>query len=329
MNRLAGILAGSALAASMLTAPPTQAQTSTTAAADWPTRPVRVVVGFAPGTPPDVFARMYGEYASKRLGTPFVVENRSGSAGNLGTDAVAHATADGYTILYNVSTAFTINPSIYSKLTFDPAKDLVPLATSMRQGLVLIAGPKLKATSLQALMADAKASPGTITHASYGAGSPSHLIMEWFKDQVRIDMVHVPYRTTPVPDLLGGQVDLVLEPMASGYPLIAAGKARALAYSGPERHPSMPDVPTFAEVAPELAMTSWHGFWAPAKTPAAIIERLHATFLAASRDPDLQRRIRDLSSEPLGLTREEMAAMVARDADIYGRLAKARNIRVD
>ncbi len=320
--KIAAVLAAAGLALAALT--PSHAQT-----AAWPNKPVRIVVGFAAGTPPDVFARMYGEYASRKLNTPFVIDNKPGSAGNLATDAVAKAPADGYTVLYNVSTAFTINPSIYGKLPFDAEKDLVPLATTMRQGLVLIAGPTFKADSLQALLEQARAKPGTITHASYGAGSPSHLIMEWFKDETKTNMIHVPYRTTPVPELIGGQVDLVLEPMASAYPLIASGKVKALAYSGPARHPAMPNVATFAEQVPQLSMMSWHGLWAPAATPPAIVERLHATFLAASQDPDMRKRITDLNSEPLGASREEMAAMVRRDSDIYGRIVKARNIRLD
>lgn len=315
-------LAAAGLALAALS--PSHAQT-----AAWPNKPVRIVVGFAAGTPPDVFARMYGEYASRKLNTPFVIDNKPGSAGNLATDAVAKAPADGYTVLYNVSTAFTINPSIYGKLPFDAEKDLVPLATTMRQGLVLIAGPTFKADSLQALLELARAKPGTITHASYGAGSPSHLIMEWFKDETKTNMIHVPYRTTPVPELIGGQVDLVLEPMASAYPLIASGKVKALAYSGPARHPAMPNVATFAEQVPQLSMMSWHGLWAPAATPPAVVERLHATFLAASQDPEMRKRISDLNSEPLGASREEMAAMVRRDSDIYGRIVKARNIRLD
>ena len=298
------------------------------AAPAWPTKPVRIVVGFAAGTPPDVFARIYGEYAAKKLGQAFVIDNKPGSAGNLATDTVAKST-DGYTVLYNLSTAFTINPFIYGKLPFDPAKDLVPVATTMRQGLVLIAGPQFQADSLKAMLEQAKAKPGTISHASYGAGSPSHLIMEWLKDETKTSMLHVPYRTSPITELLGGQVDTVLEPMASAYPLIAAGKVKALAYSGDQRHPAMPSVPTFAEVVPGLSMMSWHGIWAPSSMSPAVVEQLHATLLAAAQDPDIQRRIKELNSEPLGASRSEMQAMVKRDADIYGRIVKAKNIRMD
>lgn len=311
------------LAATAGLAGPAQAQ------ADWPTRPVRIVVGFAPGTPPDIFARLYGEYAARKLGQNFVIENKPGAAGNLAADTVAKAPGDGYTLLYNLSTGFTINPAIYAKLPFDPAKDLVPVATTMRQGLVLIAKNGLQAQSAKDLVALAKAKPGTVTHASYGAGSPSHLIMEWFKDETQTQMVHVPYRASPLPDLAGGQIDTVMEPIATAYPMITGGKVRALAFSGPARSPSLPDVPAFVEIVPGLTMMSWHGIWAPAATPPAIVDRLNAVFVEASKDPEVARRIRELQSEPLGVSRAEMQAMIQRDAEIYGRLVKARNIRID
>ncbi len=295
----------------------------------WPSKPIRIVVGFAPGTPPDIFARMYGEYMARQLGVPVVIDNKPGTAGNLASDAVAKAPPDGYTYLYNLSTAFTINPYIYAKLPFDPQKDLVPVATTMRQGLVLIASPKLPMKSVKELLAAAKARPGTISHASYGAGSPSHLIMEWLKDETGTDMLHVPYRASPLTDVVGGQVDTVMEPIATGYQLISSNRVQALAYSGSSRHPSMPDVPTLSEVVPGLVMTSWHGMWAPAATPVAVQQRFNALMIEASKDPDLVKRIRELNSEPLGLTQAEMAAALRRDAEIYSRIVKAKNIRVD
>jgi tripartite-type tricarboxylate transporter receptor subunit TctC len=320
LNRL---LLAFGLAATAGLAAPAMAQT------DWPTRPVRIIVGFAAGTPPDIFARLYGEYAAKKLGQQFIIDNRPGAAGNIATDAVAKAPGDGYTLLYNLSTGFTINPAIYAKLPFDAAKDLVPVATTMRQGLVLIARNDLPATSAKELVALAKAKPGTVSHGSYGAGSPSHLIVEWFKDETGTQMVHVPYRASPLPELVGGQVDTVMEPIATGYPMITSGKVRALAFSGPARAPNLPDVPTLSEIVPGLVMTSWHGIWAPAATPNAIVDRLNAVFVEASKDPEVARRIRELQSEPLGLSRAEMQEMVRRDAEIYGRLVKARNIRID
>jgi tripartite-type tricarboxylate transporter receptor subunit TctC len=296
---------------------------------DWPTKPIKIVVGFAAGTPPDIFARLYGDYASKKLGVPVVIDNRPGAAGNLASDFVAKAPADGYTFLYNLSTAFTINPFIYSKLPFDPQKDLTPVATTMRQGLVLIGKPTLEAKSARDLVAAAKAKPGSISHASYGAGSPSHLIMEWMKEETGTDMVHVPYRTSPVPDVMGGQVDTVMEPIATAFPLISSGKVQALAYSGPARFAALPNVPTLAETVPGLSMMSWHGIWTSAATPAAIVERMNAVFVEGSKDADVSKRIRDLNSEPLGASRAEMASMIRRDADIYSRIVKAKNITVD
>lgn len=297
--------------------------------ADWPTRPIKIVVGFAAGTPPDIFARLYGDYASRKLGVPVLIDNKPGAAGNLATDAVAKAPADGYTFLYNLSTAFTINPFIYSKLPFDPQKDLVPVATTMRQGLVLIAKPGLAAKSTKDLVAAAKAKPGTISHASYGAGSPSHLIVEWLKEETGTEMVHVPYRTSPVPDVMGGQVDTVMEPIATAFPLISGGKVQALAYSGPTRFPALPNVPTLTETVPGLTMMSWHGIWTSSATPAAIVDKMNAVFVEGSKDAEVQRKIRELNSEPLGASRAEMAAMISRDAGIYGRIVKAKNIRVD
>ncbi|WP_295853387.1 tripartite tricarboxylate transporter substrate binding protein [uncultured Xylophilus sp.] len=297
--------------------------------AHWPNKPIRVVVGFAPGTPPDIFARLYGDYVGKQLGVPLVIDNRPGTAGNLAADTVAKSRGDGYTLLYNLSTGFTINPYIYGKLPYDPQKDFVPVATTMRQGLVLIAPTKSPFKSARDLVAAAKARPNTLSHASYGAGSPSHLIVEWLKDETGTEMLHVPYRASPVADLVGGQVDTLMEPISTGYPLIAGGRAQALAYSGDTRHPAMPDVPTFAELVPGLSMTSWHGIWAPASTPPAVVARLNALMVQASKDPELQKRIRELNSEPLGLSQAEMTAMIRRDAEIYSRIVKAKNIRVD
>jgi tripartite-type tricarboxylate transporter receptor subunit TctC len=268
----------------------------------WPSKPIRIVVGFAAGTPPDIFARLYGDYASRKLGQPVIVDNKPGAAGNLATDTVAKSPGDGYTLLYNLSTAFTINPYIYSKLPYDAAKDLTPVATTMRQGLVLIAKPEGGAKTIQELLAAAKAKPGALSHASYGAGSPSHLIVEWFKDETGTQMVHVPYRASPIADIVGGQVDTLMEPIATGFPLISSGKAVALAYSGPTRFAALPNVPTLAEVVPGLSMMSWHGIWAPSATPAAIVNRINAVFVEASRDPELSRRIRELNREPLGLS---------------------------
>lgn len=296
---------------------------------DWPSKPIKIVVGFAAGTPPDIFARMYGDYASKKLGVPVVVDNKPGAAGNLSSDTVAKSPADGYTVLYNLSTGFTLNPFLYTKLPFDPEKDLTPVATTMRQGLVLIANPKFPASSIKELVAAAKAKPGTISHASYGAGSPSHLIVEILKDETRIEMIHVPYRASPIADLVGGQVDTLMEPIATAMPLITSGRAKALAYSGPSRHPALPDVPTLSEVVPGLAVTSWHGIWAPSATPAAVLARLNSVLVEASKDAEMQKRIRDLNVEPLGLSRAEMAILVSQDAGMFSKIAKARNIRLD
>ena len=298
--------------------------------AAWPSKPIKIVVGFAAGTPPDTFARIYGEYLAKRLGVAVVIDSKPGASGNLATDAVAKAPADGYTFLYNLSTAFTVNPYIYSKLPYDPGKDLVPVATTMRQGLVLVASPtKMPATTLKEMLATATAKPGVMSYGSYGAGSPSHLIMEWLKDETKTDILHVPYRASPLNELVGGQIEIMMEPMAAAYPFITSGRVKALAYSGPSRHPALPDVPTISETVPGMSVMSWHGIWAPTATPAAIVARFNAEMVNASRDPEVQQRIKALNCEPLGVSPTEMAAMVKRDADIFSRIVKAKNIRLD
>ncbi|MGH8760151.1 MAG: Bug family tripartite tricarboxylate transporter substrate binding protein, partial [Burkholderiales bacterium] len=292
--------------------------------------PIKIVVGFAAGTPPDTFARIYGEFLAKRLGVAVVIDSKPGASGNLATDAVAKAPADGYTFLYNLSTAFTVNPYIYTKLPYDPAKDLVPVATTMRQGLVLVASPaRVPAKTLKELLATAKAQPGALSYGSYGSGSPSHLVMEWLKEETKTDILHVAYRASPLNELVGGQIEMMMEPVASAHPFITTGRVKAIAYSGSTRHPAMPDVPTISETAPGVSIMSWHGIWAPAATPAAIVERFNAEMVNASRDPEVQQRIKALNCEPLGVTPAEMAAMVKRDADIFSRIVKAKNIRLD
>jgi tripartite-type tricarboxylate transporter receptor subunit TctC len=296
---------------------------------DWPNKPIRIVVGFAPGTAPDVFARLYGDYVSKRLNTSIIIDNRPGAATNLATDLVAKAAGDGYTFLYALSTSFTLNPFLYSKLPYNSDKDLMPVATTMRQGLVLMAPNKFAPSSPKELIEVAKAKPKVFTHGSYGAGSPSHLIMEWFKEESKIDMTHVPYRTNPMSDLIGAQIDTLMEPIATGMPMITSGRAKAIAYSGSTRHPAMPNVPTFSESIPNLSVMSWHGIWAPSSTPANIVSRFHAVMLEASRDPGMITKIKELNVEPLALSREEMAGLVRSDAAVFSRVAKAQNITLD
>jgi tripartite-type tricarboxylate transporter receptor subunit TctC len=318
-----------AIATTTLSLSPIASNLALAQTADWPTKPIRLVVGFPPGTAPDIFARMYGDYVSKRLNTPIIIDNKPGAATNLATDLVAKAPGDGYTFLYALSTAFTLNPYLYTKLPYNPDKDLIPVATTMRQGLVLMAPNKFAPNTPKELVDAAKAKPGTISHGSYGAGSPSHLIVEWFKEESKIDMTHVPYRTNPMSDLIGGQIDTLMEPIATGVPMITSGRAKAIAYSGATRHPSLPNVPTLAESIPNLTVMSWHGIWAPASMPANIVTRFHNAMLEASRDPSILAKIKELNVEPLGLSRDEMASLVRKDATVFSRIAKAQNITLD
>lgn len=305
------------------------ASASTVRAQAWPAKPIRIVVGFAAGTPPDTFARLYGEFVGKRLGVPVVIENKAGAAGNLATDAVAKSAPDGYTFLYNVANAFTVNPFLYSKLPFNPDKDLVPVATSMSQGLVLVANNQVAANSLGELLQYARQNPGKISYASYGAGSYPHLMMEWVLEETHTQMLHVPYRSTPMNELIGGQVQVMIEPIATAYQFISSGRVKALAYTGAQRHPALPKVQTFGEVVPGVSLTAWHGIWAPARTPQPAIERFNAEMVSAAKDPEIAAKIRALQCEPLAASPAEIARMVQRDAAIFGRIVKAKNIKLD
>ena len=240
------------------------------------------------------------------------------------------APADGYTVMYNLATTFTANPYLYTKLPYDPVKDFVPVATTMRQGLVLIASPaKVSAKTLKELLPALSAKPGAMSYGSYGAGTPSHLIMEWLLEETKTSVVHVPYKGSAVNDVIAGTVELAMEPISTAMPFITSGRIKALAYSGDTRHAALLDVPTLSESVPALNITSWHGIWAPAATPTAIVARLNSEFVSISRDPDMQQRIRALNVEPLGLSTAEMISLTKRDADNMSRVIKAKNITLD
>jgi len=230
-----------------------------------------------------------------------------------------------------ISSNHVINPGIYKSIPFDSLKDITPIAVLATVPLVLVVNPGLPVKSTKELLAHAKAKPGTLNYGSAGNGSTLHLAAELLVSETGIDMKHVPYRGTGplITDLIGGQVNLAFVSVSQVAPQVKAGTLRALAVSTRQRSAALPEVPTLAEVVPGLTMTSWHGLWAPAATPAAIQQRFNAVMIEASKDPELAKRIRELNSEPLGLTQAEMAAALRRDAEIYSRIVKAKNIRVD
>ncbi|RXN85195.1 MFS transporter [Achromobacter aloeverae] len=257
---------------------------------DYPNHPVTLVVGYAAGGATDIVARLLAKSLSQAFGQTFLVENRTGANSNIGAEAVARATPDGYT-LYVGSIANTINMTLYSKLNYDVNKDLAPIGMMASVPNILVVNPKVPVHDVKEYIAYAKAHPGKLTCASSGSGSSIHLSCELFKMQTGTDILHVPYRGSgpAVADLLGGQVDSMFDNMPSSLPHVRAGKLRALGVTSRQRVGFAPDVPTLAESGlPDFSVESWFGLMAPARTPPAVIERLNAALNKALKDPELR-----------------------------------------
>ncbi|WP_395349088.1 Bug family tripartite tricarboxylate transporter substrate binding protein [Variovorax sp. UC122_21] len=295
----------------------------------WPQRPIRIITPTPAGVGSDVFARAYAERLGQMLKTPVVVENRPGALAAIGTDAVAKAAPDGYTILFSTSNPFTMTPFLLSKLPYNPQTDLVPVTQALKGGSFIVANPSVPAKNLVELVALAKKEPGRVSFASYGSGSTAHLGFELLQDAAGIELLHVPYKQSAMPDVIAGQVMLGFEPPISALPNIRAGRIKPIAYTGSQRSAALPDVPTLAERYPGLEVFTWLGFWLPAKTPPEIVDRFNREIRAATQSPELQRLIAEAGLEPMGTTPEETRAIVRREAEAMGKLIKAKNIRID
>lgn len=295
----------------------------------WPQRPIRIVTPTPAGVGSDVFARAYAERLGQMLKTPVVVENRPGALAAIGTDAVAKAAPDGYTILFSTSNPFTMTPFLLSKLPYNPQTDLVPVTQALKGGSFIVANPSVPAKNLVELVALAKKDPGRVSFASYGSGSTAHLGFELLQDAAGIELLHVPYKQSAMPDVIAGQVMLGFEPPISALPNIRAGRIKPIAYTGSQRSAALPDVPTLAERYPGLEVFTWLGFWLPAKTPPEIVDRFNREIRAATQSPEMQKLIVEAGLEPMGTTPEETRAIVRREAEAMGKLIKAKNIRID
>ena len=295
----------------------------------WPQRPIRIITPTPAGVGSDVFARAYAERLGQMLKTPVVVENRPGALAAIGTDAVAKAAPDGYTILFSTSNPFTMTPFLLSKLPYNPQTDLVPVTQALKGGSFIVANPSVPAKNLVELVALAKKDPGRVSFASYGSGSTAHLGFELLQDAAGIELLHVPYKQSAMPDVIAGQVMLGFEPPISALPNIRAGRVKPIAYTGSQRSAALPDVPTLAERYPGLEVFTWLGFWLPAKTPPEIVDRFNREIRAATQSPEMQKLIAEAGLEPMGTTPEETRAIVRREAEAMGKLIKAKNIRID
>jgi tripartite-type tricarboxylate transporter receptor subunit TctC len=295
-------------------------------ALDYPTRPVHIVVGYPPGIAPDIIGRLTGQWLSERLGQQFVVDNRPGAASNIGTEVVAKATPDGYTLLIAVSTN-AINATLYSNLSFSFTRDLVPVASIGGTPFVVTANAAFPPKSVAELIAYAKANPGKINFASSGIGTGPHVSFELFRMMTGVDIVHVPYRTSYMPDLLGGQIPLAFSPIAQVIPFIRDGRLRALAVTPAKRSGTLPDVPTVGETVPGYEASGWYGFCAPAGTPDEVIAKLNAATTAGVADPGLRARLIDLGVEPRAMTPTEFGQFIADETEKWAKVIRFAALR--
>jgi tripartite-type tricarboxylate transporter receptor subunit TctC len=299
----------------------------------WPSRPIKIVVQFSPGGTTDIIARTMADRLAQELGQPVIVDNRPGASGSIGSDAVAKAAPDGYTIGMATVTTHSINPAVFKKLPYDVMRDLAPITRLVSVPNVLAVSAALPVKSMPELIAMAKAKPtGTVTYGSAGLGSEGNLMGELFNQSAGVKLLHIPYKGSApaIQEAMGGQIDMVFDNLPSSLPFIQSGKLRALAVASPQRVSVLPDVPTFAEagLAP-VNSSSWFGLIAPAKTPKAVIDRIHAASVKVLAQPEVRTAIAKLGGEPVGNRPDEFTVQIVADLDKFKRLADSSGVRLD
>jgi tripartite-type tricarboxylate transporter receptor subunit TctC len=298
----------------------------------YPAKPLKMIIPYPPGGGNDTLGRLFAAKLGDRLGQPVVVENRPGAGTLIGTELAAKSPPDGYTILLSSIATHALSPNLYSKVPYDPVKDFAPITLLGIAPTVLVVPADLPAKDLAELVAAAKAKPGGLAYASGGNGTPPHINGEVFKSVAGVDLLHVPYKGggPALVDLMTGRVQVMLDTAASAMPHVRSGKLRALAITGARRSPEYPDIPTFAEAGlPGYDTNAWYSMHAPAGTPPEVVRRLNAELVASLKDPDVQARFKQLTTEPVGNTPEEFAAFVKAELDKYARVIKSAGIRLD
>ena len=298
----------------------------------WPGKTVTVVVPWPPGGPSDIAARPLSKGLTENLGQSFVIDNRAGGGGNIGTAAVTRATPDGYTLLITSSAPIVINPSLYKKMTFDPLKELTPVTNLLRVPLVLVTSPSIPAKDLKELMALIKSKGGKFSYASSGNGTPQHLTSELFASVAKLDMAHVPYKGSApaISDLLGGHVSMMFDSTIAIMPHIKSGKVKPIAISSAQRSPLLPDVPTFAEAGlPQIESYAWYGLFAPANTPKDVIAKINAEAVKVMKQPAYQKIRADTGSDFVGDTPENFSKFVQAEATRWSTVVKDSGATVD
>ena len=304
---------------------------ATGAFAQYPTKPIRLVVTYPPGGGADLMARLVAPKMSETLGQPVVVENKAGGGGQIGAGEVARAAPDGYTIMLDAAN-HAVNPSLYASLPYDPARAFQPISLLVQFPNMLVVTPSFPANNVAELIAAAKAKPGTVAFASSGNGSAQHLAGELFRQKAGVEMTHVPYKGggPALNDVIGGQVPVFFANMASGLPHVKAGKLRALAVTGSKRSPALPDAPTIAEAGlPGYEVYEWNAIFAPAGTPAPIVAKLSEAITKALQAPDVRERIAGLGGEIAALSPADTARFVREQTELWARVVKAANIKAE
>jgi tripartite-type tricarboxylate transporter receptor subunit TctC len=298
----------------------------------WPSKPITYIVPFPPGGTTDILARLVAQKLGPALGTSIVIENKPGAGGNIGSDYVAKAAPDGYTILGGTISSHSINATLYPNLPYDPLKSFAQVTLIGTNANVLIVGANSPIKSVQDIISISKSKPGSLSFASAGNGTSQHLSAELFKTTAKIDMVHIPYKGSApaIQDIMGGQVPLMFDTTVVAAPFIESGRVRALAVTSGKRLPSLPNVPTMAEAGVAgYEVVAWQGIFAPAGTPPAIVERLYTEISAILKLPDVQERLAKLGVEPSGMPPKQFAAFQAAEIAKWAKVVKEAKVRVD
>ena len=296
----------------------------------YPSRPVRIIVPFAPAGSTDIVARLIGQWLSERLGQQFVIDNRPGGGGNIGTEAVVRASPDGYTLLL-VGGGNAINATLYDKLNFNFIRDIAPVAGIERHPYVMVVNPSAPAKTVPEFIAYAKTNPDKINYASAGTGAPSHVTGELFKMMAGVDMVHVPYRSAgpALTDLLGGQVQVMFPTTVSSIEYIKTGRLRALAVTTATRQEVLPDIPAVGEFVAGYEATSWLGIGAPKNTPVEIVDKLNKETNAGLADPNMKARLADLGGTVLAGSPADFGKLIAEETEKWGKVVKFSGAKAD
>ncbi len=302
------------------------------AAANYPAKPLRIIVPFAPGGPNDILGRIVGQKLNELWGQPALIENRGGAGGTIGVDAAAKSPADGYTIVMGGSSNLAVAPGLYARLPYDPLRDLTPVANVAFVPYVLAINPHVPAKTVKELIVVAKSKKGLLSYGSSGTGAMSHLAAELLKAASGADIVHVPYKGTApaVTDVIAGQIDMMLADYAAVAPHARVGKLRLLAVAGSKRSAAAPELPTVAEAGVKgYAVDAWFGIVAPAGVPKDIIAKLNAAVVNALKSPDVKQRFHDLGYEAIGDTPEHFAETIKTDIDKFGRVIRSAGIKAE